>query len=260
MALPHDLFLIRLIHYATRRPFPGERIWTSTELLNPATVRFLRIRNREGCDVYIWPFAENQNAGYILLDLDWVAPSVLETMRANGHEPCAVLQTSPGHLQAWIRVSTLPLEPVVATAIGEHLARTYGGDFASADWRHLGRLAGLTNQKPPRRTHGFAPWVRIVHACAGLLARSAEALLQSAMHLPAPTPQRSNDDAISGNQSDLAARLLGATPLTSARRRPRRFTKTGLTDGASRSVLLSPTGASSSSTSTPLSIETSGEK
>lgn len=212
-AMPHDLFLIRLIHRATRRPFPGERIWTPTELLNPATVRFMRIRNREGCDVYIWPYAENQNAGYILLDLDWAAPSVLETMRADGHEPCVVLQTSPGHLQAWIRVSTLPLEPVVATAIGKHLARTYGGDLASTDWRHLGRLAGFTNQKPQRRTHGFAPWVKIVHARAGL-ARGAEALLQSVMQLPTPIAQRSNDDAISGTQSDLAARLPDAAPLS----------------------------------------------
>src|SRR6266496_5684588 len=69
-AMPHSLFLIRLIHYSTRRPFPGERLWTATQLLSPATVRFLRIRNREGCDVYIWPCAEDQNAGYILLDLD----------------------------------------------------------------------------------------------------------------------------------------------------------------------------------------------
>jgi hypothetical protein len=113
--MPHDLFLIRLIHHATRKPFPGERIWTPTELLNPATVRFLRIRNREGCDVYVWPFAEKQNAGYILLDLDQAAPSVLEVMRGNGHEPCVVLQTSPGHLQAWIHISTLPLEPAMAT-------------------------------------------------------------------------------------------------------------------------------------------------
>jgi hypothetical protein len=29
-------------------------------------------------------------------------------MRANGHEPCVVLQSSPGHLQAWIRVSPIP--------------------------------------------------------------------------------------------------------------------------------------------------------
>src|SRR5215469_2832126 len=204
-AMPHDLFLIRLIHYPTRRPFPGERIWTPTELLNPATVRFLRIRNREGCDVYIWPFAANQNAGYILLDLDWAAPSVFETMSANGHEPCVVLQTSPGHLQAWIRVSTLPLEPATATAIGKRLARTYGGDLASTDWRHLGKLAGFTNQKPQRRTlGGYAPWVKIMHARAGL-ARNAEALVQQALRISAPGELES-DNRISGQPSDLAAR------------------------------------------------------
>jgi hypothetical protein len=63
-AMPHDLFLIRLIHHATRRAFPGERLWTATQLVNPATIRFLRIRNREGCDIYIWPYAQDQNAGY----------------------------------------------------------------------------------------------------------------------------------------------------------------------------------------------------
>jgi hypothetical protein len=199
--MPHNLFLIRLIHHATRKPFPGERIWTPTELLNPATVGFLRIRNREGCDVYVWPFAEKQNAGYILLDLDRAAPSVLEAMRGNGHEPCVVLQTSPGHLQAWIHISTLPLEPAIATAIGKHLARVYGGDLASTDWRHLGRLAGFTNQKPQRLTGGYAPWVKIMHARAGL-ARSAEALLQSVTLLPVPTAQRSNGDATTDNHSD----------------------------------------------------------
>jgi RepB DNA-primase from phage plasmid len=203
-AMPHDLFLIRLIHHATRRAFPGERLWTTTQLLNPATVRFLRIRNREGCDIYIWPYAQDQNAGYILLDLDRAAPAVLETMWANGHEPCVVLQTSPGHLQVWIRVSMLPLEPTVATAIGKYLARTYGGDLASTDWRHLGRLAGFTNQKPQRRTRsGYAPWVKVVHARAGL-ARHADALLQSALLVPA-VAERQSHDALSDNQSDRAA-------------------------------------------------------
>lgn len=186
-AMPHDLFLIRLIHHATRRPFPGERLWTPGQLLRPATVRFLRVRNREGCDVYLWPYAENTNPGYILLDLDRAAPSVLKTMWANGHEPCVVVQTSPGHLQAWIHVSTLPLEPGVATALGKHLASLYGGDSASTDWRHLGRLAGFTNQK--RRTlKGYAPWVRIVQTRAGL-APNANALLQS-VHWPAVIERR----------------------------------------------------------------------
>lgn len=209
--MPHSLFLVRLIHQATSRPFPGERLWTATQLLSPATVRFLRIRNREGCDVYIWPYAEDQNAGYILVDLDRTAPNVLETMCANGHEPCVVLQTSPGHLQAWIHVSALPLQSAVATAIGKHLARLYGGDSASTDWRHLGRLAGFTNQKPQRRTiSGHAPWVKIVHARVGL-ARNADALLQSALHTRALASQ-GFDDAISEHQLGLAAGQLPVAP------------------------------------------------
>ena len=146
-AMPHDLSLIRLIHNQTRRAFPGERLWTAAQLTHPATLRFLRVRNREGCDVYIQPYAENRNPGYILVDLDDHGPEVLESMRADGLAPCVVLQTSPGHLQVWLHVSTRPLEPTLASAIGKQLARRYGGDLASTDWRHLGRLAGFTKNR-----------------------------------------------------------------------------------------------------------------
>jgi hypothetical protein len=70
-----------------------------------------------GYDVYLLPYAEDCNAGYILLDLDHAPPRILELMQANGHEPCVMLRTSPGHLQAWIRVSTTPLEPALATGV-----------------------------------------------------------------------------------------------------------------------------------------------
>src|SRR5271165_5613159 len=116
-AMPHDLYLVRLIHHATRAAFPGERLWTAAQLSKEATVRFLRIRNREGCDVYVQPYADNGNAGYILLDLDRTDADTLERMNANGHQPCVVLQTSPGHFQAWIQVSAVCLEPAVATSI-----------------------------------------------------------------------------------------------------------------------------------------------
>lgn len=179
-AMHHELYLIRLIHYPTGRAFPGERLWTATQLCQEATVRFLRTRNREGCDVYIQPHAGCRNAGYILIDLDHHSPAALESMRSDGYEPCVVLQTSPGHLQAWIHVSVAPLEPVVATEIGKQLARAYRGDVASSDWRHLGRLAGFTNQKPQRRQpHGYAPWVRVLHARAGLAAHGASLVQQA---------------------------------------------------------------------------------
>ena len=67
-AMPNELYLIRLIHHQTGRPFPGERLWTAAQLVRAATIRFLRVRNGEGCDVYIQPYAGNQNAGYILVD------------------------------------------------------------------------------------------------------------------------------------------------------------------------------------------------
>jgi hypothetical protein len=179
-AMPSELYLVRLIHQQTRKAFPGERLWTAQQLGSAATIRFLRARNREGCDVYVQPYAGDQNAGYILVDLDRAQSAVIATMRAHGHDPCVVLQTSPGRLQAWIRLSTAPLEPAVATAAGKLLATAYGGDPASTDWRHLGRLAGLTNQKPARRTRaGYAPWVKVVETRAGL-ATHAQALLRSA--------------------------------------------------------------------------------
>jgi len=181
-AMPHDLYLVRLIHSQTRRPFPGERLWTADQLIHLATIRFLRIRNREGCDVYIHPYAEECNSGYILVDLDQSDPAVLQTMRAAGHEPCVVLQTSPGNLQAWVRVSATPIQAAVASHIGKRLAGLYSGDPASTDWRHLGRLAGFTNQKPQRRNQrGYSPWVKVLHAHAGLASQGA-ALLEAAEH------------------------------------------------------------------------------
>jgi RepB DNA-primase from phage plasmid len=185
-AMPNELFLIRLIHHPTRRAFPGERLWTAEQLGSAAIVRFLRVRNSEGCDVYVPPYADDHNAGYVLVDLDRAQPAAIPTMRAHGHDPCVVLQTSPGHLQAWVHLSCSALEPAVATAAGKLLAAAYGGDPAGTDWRHLGRLAGFTNQKPARRTlTGHAPWVKVVDTLAGLAPR-AEALLQSARALASP--------------------------------------------------------------------------
>jgi hypothetical protein len=194
-AMPHELYLIRLIHQPTQRPFPGERLWTAQQLLHLATIGFLRARNCEGCDIYVQPYAQDHNAGYILVDLDRAEPNVLTAMSAQGHEPCVVLQTSPGHLQAWVHVSHTPLPPALASALGRQLARTYGGDPANTDWRHLGRLAGFTNRKPQRRCgNGYAPWVKVVSTRAGL-ARRASDLVQSAAE-PAPPPRQRPRDGV----------------------------------------------------------------
>ena len=187
-AMPHELYLIRLIHSRTRSAFPGERLWTAAQLSQPATVRFLRLRNREGCDVYLQPYAPDANPGYILVDLDQADPTVIARMRTQGHNPCVVLQTSPGHLQAWVHVSVTPLAPALAGWMGKHLAHLYGGDPASTDWRHLGRLAGFTNQKPSRRLrNGCAPWVKVWQTQVGLAPQGAALLQAAASRCPAPS-------------------------------------------------------------------------
>ena len=107
-------------------------------------VAFLRLRNRAGYDIFFHPFAGDRKAGYIFLDLDGVEDQIIESMRANGHEPWVVLRTSPGHLPAWIHVSPTPLDPAVATSVAAHLATLYGADRARADGRPCGRLAGFT--------------------------------------------------------------------------------------------------------------------
>lgn len=210
-AMPNELYVIRLIHGRTRRPCPGERVWDVGLLLRGSVLRFLRARNLQGFDVYLLPFAEYRNAGYILLDLDHSMADVLPRMRANGHEPCVLLRTSPGHLQAWIRVSTTPLESAVAIAIAKHLAHTYGGDLASTGCCHLGRLAGFTNQKSQRRMiTGQAPWVRIVAARA-VLASAAQDLLRCATQVVAQLPTDTSNRLSTVSHPLSAITVQGAT-------------------------------------------------
>ena len=160
-AIPWPRYELRLID-APRRQCLATRYWTATQLLDPDTVRFLRARNQAGCDVYFRPHAASQNAGYVLLDFD-DGPCPLAAMRAAGHTPCLVVETSPGHQQAWVRVTSYSAMPAWATAVARRLALQYGADLASADWRHLGRLAGFTNRKPARlQPNGLPPWVRVV--------------------------------------------------------------------------------------------------
>jgi hypothetical protein len=188
-AMPCPLYEVRLIHIGSRQPYPGVRRWTVSQLLHPATVSFLRIRNREGYDVYFRPYAGDHNAGYILLDLDRPAPGILSSLRAQDHAPSVVVETSPGRLQAWIRVSREPLPPSLATLIGRRLAQTYAADLASADWRHVGRLAGFTNRKPQRRhPDGLAPWVKLIYARGCLAGGSAAWIEHATAELPAPAP------------------------------------------------------------------------
>lgn len=207
--MPCLLYEVRLIHSGSRQPYPGLRRWTASRLLDPSTLRFLRIRNREGYEVYFRPYVGSDNAGYILLDLDQPPPAILSNLRAQGHAPSVVVETSPGKLQAWIRVSRVPLPLPLATGISRRLAQLYAADRASADGRHLGRLAGFANRKPQRcQPDGRAPWVKLIYA-RYCLARNSVTLIESALTERAVCPpawdHRSVPRHTSSSASDIAS-------------------------------------------------------
>jgi len=66
-------------------------------------VSWLRLMNRDGCDVYIRTVGRR---GLILLDD--VTPAALAAMRRDGFTPTVTIQTSPGNYQAWVRLVANP--------------------------------------------------------------------------------------------------------------------------------------------------------
>jgi len=149
------------------------REWTPAQI--EASIGWFRGMNANGRDIYIRPTG---SSGLYLID-DVPAVTV-ERMRAEGYTPAAVVETSPGNLQAWVRVSDTPLSTEEGTAVARDLATRYGGDMSSANWRHMGRLAGFTNRKEEHtQPDGRHPYARL-HDAGGARAPEAPAILDRA--------------------------------------------------------------------------------
>jgi hypothetical protein len=151
------------------------RTWSTAKVLE--SLPWLKRENAKGADVYVRPAGE-ANAGLVLVDD--LNRGALARMKADGLAPAAVTETSPDNFQAWVRVHDKPIPPEVATEVAADLASRYGGDPNSADWRHFGRLAGLTNAKPKHKDErGRSPYV-LAHESPGKLAEMAPELLKTA--------------------------------------------------------------------------------
>lgn len=148
-----------------------QREWSGAELA--AAVPWLKRMNARGNDVYIRPAGEH---GLVLVDD--VKAGALERMKREGFSAAAILETSPGNHQAWVKLSDQPLPPDVRHLAARMLAQRYDGDMNSADSRHYGRLAGFTNQKPEHARNGKQPFV-LARDCPGKTAGAAPALLES---------------------------------------------------------------------------------
>jgi len=130
----------------------------------------------------LWLRRENLNRGHIYVRpagvhglslVDDLQADALVRMKAEGFEPAAVVETSPGNLQAWLKHGAT-LDEATGTRAAKLLAQRYGGDPGSADWRHFGRLAGFTNPKPSRRlASGLQPFARLLEATGQIYRQAA---------------------------------------------------------------------------------------
>jgi hypothetical protein len=132
------------------------RTWDRATLLK--SVAWLKYQNSQGRNIYIRPKGE-----HALSLVDDLSAAALQRMKSEGFHPAIIVETSPGNFQAWLNHGRV-LPRAESTAVARALAERFGGDRGAADWRHFGRLVGLTNRKPKYNSNGLYPFVRLVEA------------------------------------------------------------------------------------------------
>lgn len=135
-------------------------------------LRVLKFRNARGSHIYLRPSGEHRYT--VLDDLD---QAKLASLSADGFEPCAVVETSLGNFQAWLKHTSV-LPKLLGTFAAQTLAARYVADPSAADWRRFGRLPGFTNCKTKyKRANGLFPFVRL-HSHSGQEFPCAEAFIE----------------------------------------------------------------------------------
>jgi hypothetical protein len=122
-----------------------------------AAIAWLRRENARGSQIFVRP-----HGAHALSLVDDLNAERIDRMIDHGFQPAIVIETSPGNFQVWLNHGQTISDRTFSTQAAKELARRLGGDPSSADWRHFGRLAGFTNQKPRRRLqNGLSPFVRL---------------------------------------------------------------------------------------------------
>jgi len=160
------------------------RTWSKEALVK--SLAWLRFENLQGRNIYVRP-----SGTHSLSLIDDLKADAVEKMRGTGFTPALVVETSPGNFQVWVQHGRV-LPKDLSTATAKALARRFGGDQGSADWRHFGRLAGFTNRKEKhRQADGYFPYVRLLEATgtqypeAARFLREIEAELKAAVEASA---------------------------------------------------------------------------
>src|SRR6202789_2192101 len=116
----------------------------------------LKYRNARGSHIYIRPSGEHR-----FTVLDDLNEASLTRISEDGFSPCAVVETSAGNFQAWLKHPGV-FPKLIGTFAAQTLARRYHADPSAADWRRFGRLPGFANCKPKyRKPDGHFPLVHL---------------------------------------------------------------------------------------------------
>jgi len=127
----------------------------------------LKAHNARGAHIYIRPAGEHR-----FTVLDDLNQNGVDRLAGDGYEPCAVVETSLGNFQAWLKHDDVYPAPL-STFVAQTLANRYSADLSAADWRRFGRLPGFTNCKPKyRKSNGLYPYV-LLRSATGMQYRQA---------------------------------------------------------------------------------------
>lgn len=130
----------------------------------------LKAHNARGAHIYIRPGGE-----HCFTVLDDLNQNGVDQLTGDGYEPCAVVETSLGNFQAWLKHDDVYPAPL-STFVAQTLANRSSADPSAADWRRFGRLPGFTNCKPKyRKSNGLYPYV-LLRSATGIQYRQASHL------------------------------------------------------------------------------------
>lgn len=161
------------LHQGGERENVIPRVWNVEGVMK--SLGWLRHSNAQNRDIWIRPYGEHN-----LTLIDDVKMPMLQTMKEQGFQPTAVVETSPHNFQVWLNHG-IKLGKELSTYVAGKLARRFDGDTSSADWRHFGRLAGFTNRKEKYMDErGLFPYVLLREAKGQVYEQAGSFIHQSA--------------------------------------------------------------------------------
>jgi hypothetical protein len=171
--------------------------------LIPSAIKWLRQENAHGAHIFIRPYGAHS-----LSLVDDLSAEAILNMKAQGFEPALIVETSLRNFQIWLNHGRV-LDHQTGTYAAKELARRFGGDTSSADWRHFGRLAGFTNQKRERRlATGLQPFVKLREARDLIYTAAPEFLDQIAHAIKLAIDSRHAQPSRSSSIAEASIRLL----------------------------------------------------